>query len=1019
MIILSLAASGAAWETGFDIVPVDDIDTVDAAPVRLPPPQIGADNDGNIGSAEQIGAGDDGNIGSADAAPRPVPAAAPVRRPATREELGQLSSEELFMLAFGRAAPERPRNIMLLVFVEGHRLEPAEVVYTADFSSFNFISPALSEALDILVLPELRAAAGDSTGFFNSAVMEAAGYTVAADESAYELRVTIRSEDKTLHRKNLQGGYVWIPRGERVKPAYFSFYVNYFLSESFTYSHLNYAVLDEKFSVGSYHRSPLNATFNGVFMTLGWVLEGGAWLREPSAGQPFDWENYHRGNIILSRDIISRSAKFSAGDIGLDFGGGSVGGVRYEYNQRFFGGSPRDEESSVTFFMPSPGHVEVYMDGIYQQRFFLPAGHHEISGFGGDPGRNRVRLVLRMDDGSVDEVPFEYILSNARNISRGEVRYSAAAGFRREQVPSPACYEYVIDDPAASFDLQYGLSNSASAGLTGASSRYNSVASLYIAWNLGKFGWLDIRGAANYTPGADEPFGERVDVSLLPNTRLAISRLNRRMGGGPDGGLLPPISLSLRGYYLGESYNGDPFRGREEPAQNSTMGGFSGNLGFGFFRGGVSGMGGMNFFRMTERNAAAYVPFGYNYGVRVSQTFMRIPISFSAGVSVVGEERWPYFTLGMNHGFGVGATLGSGYKGHQLSASANIGTGMGYSPLVLRPIEYPDSVLADPNFDGPEYEIVPDDGVRLSVSGGADFGWSWQNAKTGVGAQSYSANVGVPDIFDPKIPGLRANFGHTYNRAVLSGGYNLANNSSAFSSGQTHALNAVFAGSFMFADGLWAFGRPTYGSFALIDAKHDLKGASVYTGMQGFNQGYHSRSGRLGAAYENRIGTYSPTTMMLVLADIPSGAMPDNNRFFTEGGRQQGYALRLGGRSGVLALTRITSRGAPVIHTYASIERADGREDPSLRATFTGSDGTLQISNLTPGVSYRIKFSQASGLRDIIIEIPRGSDLILELGEIEVQRDLYGRCAQRPFCWGGGGSRFPAKSSWRPMYSIL
>ncbi|MDR2579191.1 MAG: hypothetical protein LBC70_10370 [Chitinispirillales bacterium] len=985
MIILSLAASGVAWETGFSIVPVDDPDVLgaDTAGGALPPPRgdvgdiDGVNDDVNDGGAPDIA------LDPAPAEPEPVPA---VRQPSTREELRRMSREELFRLAFGRAAPERPRNLILVLIAEGRLIGNSEVVYEEDFSSFRFVSPDFSRFLDTLLLPAARSAAGDSAGYFSSAVLQAAGFTVVADEFVYELRVLVPPESKVVSHMNLnrRGGWAgWASGGEFVKPAFVSFYLNYLLSDMFIYTRSKYEIMGMEFESGTYSRTPASINFNGALVVSGWVLDGSASLREPAPGTPLTWDAYRRGNVVLSRDFVSRYSKFSAGDISLNVGG-TVGGARYEYNKRFFRNNPHDEQSKVAFFMPRSGQIEVYMDGFYRQRFHLPAGHHEVSGFGGEPGRNTVRLVLRMDDGSVEEVPFEYILGNPRNIGRGETRYSLAGGFRREHAPSPACFEYIIEDPAVSFDWMYGLSRRLSVGLRGGASQHNNLGTAQFLWDLGTLGWTDVRITANYMPGAPNPYGERADISYTPNVARGIKRLNRAVWGNLDGGPLPDIGLSLRGYYQGAMYNPSVFG--EQLPPNAVIAGASGNLGFGFLNGSISANGGIDFFRETEENTDNYHPTGYNYGVRLSQSIMTIPISMGAGVNVAGGVRSPYFSVNMTHRFGVGAGLSGNIRKHQFSASADIGTGMAYAPLVLRPIEYPDSVLANPDFDGPWYELVPDERVQINVGGGANFGWLWRSGGSGAGSHSYSANVRVPDIFNPSIPGLNANFRQLYNRGELTGHYNLMNTNTSFLSLQTHMASAMLSGSFMFADGLWAFGRPVSGGFMLIDAKHSLQGANVHVNRSHHNKQEMSRNGWLGAAYHNQVGAYSPTQVMLTLTDVPWGAALQNNRFYAYGGPGQGYALRLGSKSGVLLLTRITSGGRPVSYAYVTIEPESDRAAP--RATFTGGDGTLQMDAMTPGARYRIKFSQASGLRDITIEIPRGSDLILELGDIEVERDL-------------------------------
>jgi hypothetical protein len=450
--------AGAAPFDGFafNIVPLPD-------PVE---PPDGIIDDGGAGAPQPFGPGlgDQPSSEDSDAAPpssprdNAVPAPPPslpappesagsadsagaARRPATRAELGRMSREELFRLAFGRSAAARPRDVIMVLVAEGRPLGNTEVVYSADFASFRFISPEFARYLDTLLLPERRSEAGDSVGYFSSSALKSAGYTIGADELSHELHIILPSDGKALQRTNLKGGYAWEPRGEPISPAFFSFVLNYSLSESFLYARTRYGYEGGLFALEGgqdFSRYPAELFTDWALNARGWVLEGTASFWEPSGGRALSWENYRRGDVRLVREIVPWQGRLTAIDVGLDAGGGSVGGVRYEYNRSFFGGSARDEESSVAFFLPKSGWVEVFINGVFRGRFRLPAGRHEVTGFGGETGRNDARLVLRMDDGSVEEVPFDYYAGHPRNLAGGESRYSLAAGFRRETAPSPA-----------------------------------------------------------------------------------------------------------------------------------------------------------------------------------------------------------------------------------------------------------------------------------------------------------------------------------------------------------------------------------------------------------------------------------------------------------------------------------------------------------------------------------------------------------------------------------------------------
>ncbi|MCL2220366.1 MAG: hypothetical protein FWC23_09420 [Chitinispirillia bacterium] len=979
---------------------VEQLPPADTAGVLLPSAGSAAlDGDDGSGAAPELSPAEgvagadsvlspegivDGAVSPDQIVPSALPASPAVVRPATQAELRRMSEAELFALAFGRAAPERPRQLIYIMFVDGRSTGNTEVVYDENFSDFRFISPLLGEYLDAVIIPDDRAEAGDSAGYFTASVLTAAGYDVSVDERMHEMRIDIPPGKKVLQRLNLKGGYVWQPRGERVKPAFFSLYMNYTASEMLAYSSVAYNVAGIKFSRSDFSRAPLYVSCNGAAAMLKWTLEGSAWAREPVMGEPFTSDNYRRGDARLVREFVPRHSRLTLGDVYLSFGGRAVGGARYEYNEGLFGNNPQDDESTITFFMPRAGTVEVYMDGIYRQRFNLPAGRHEVRGFGGETGRNSVRLMLRMEDGSVEEVPFEYIQAPPGNMRKGESRVSAVVGVRRDAVPRPLAYDYDPQEPALSYDYLYGLTHTVSLGVTGLSSPFNNVMLAQTAFNFGRFGRMSLQGGANFMPGSGAPAGQYVNVSYSPNISPGIIRLNRQITGRLDGGPLPNIGLSARGYYSTAAYNPDPFSDTER--ENRDMAGVSGNLGFGFLRGSISMGGGVTFNRETETDAVAgaeHHPIDYNYGVRLSQRLLGVAMSASAGINFINGVKRPYFSTNMGRGFGVGAGLSRSYGKHRLSASASAGVGLSYTPLIMQEILPADTL---PYEEGPQYEVALGDSVNSSVSGSAGANWNWSSGGYGAGSRSYSANFTMRDVFNLDIPEVRATLMQNHNRAALNAGYGMTMRNTYFAETQYQYVNTTLSGSFMFADGLWAFGRPVSGGFVLIDARNSLAGSKVHVDRSHYYRQDHSHNGWLGAAYKTGVSAHTNTPITLTLTDAPYGAILENNRFYVTGGYKQGYALRIGSRDGIMVQTRLRDGARPLSYTYVRVEREDDPGELKL-ATFTGGDGTLQLGDLAPGTVYRLSFGSAVSIKEILIEVPKNAAAILELPDITVVRE--------------------------------
>ena len=892
-----------------------------------------------------------------------VTAPAPeVKRPRTRQDLSKMSREELFRLAFGRAAPEKPRNLTVRLFGEGRPVGSTEIAYNEDFTAFTFRSMALSRLLDRMILPEARDAAGDSLGHFSSDIMEAAGYKFAVDDVNFELRVSFPPEDKGVQFTDLYGGYrTDEPRGDEIPAANVSFYVNYSVEDRARY------IMYGDFDAGAIGRDAAAMNAEGALNIRRWVFESSGWVREPYAGEAFTWENVRRDDARVVREFTDTRSQLIIGDISAGtsiMSGPMSGGARYERNSYFFGNDPQSVQNSVTFFMPEAGEVEVYIEGAFRRRFRLPAGHHRVGGFGGTAGRNRVRLLLRMENGSTEDVPFEYLLSNPRVMTLGDTRYAFTAGVRREYAPSPACFNYYLSEPVASADYAYGIHRAINAGFAAVASRHAGQGGAQLSFDIGGLGFVDARAVASYL-AAERLAGWRAEGSYTADLKRPVARFNRFVTRDPNKTLLPQLSFAMRGYYQTESYS---LRMFNEPFTdaNGSVSGASGNLAMALWRGSLSAFGGVNFYRETGFEAK-YYPYDYNYGARFSQGFGRSYFSVSGGESVRGGVRSPYFMLNSNHAFGTDFRV----RGHRFSAAASAGMNTRYIPTVAD-----DSII----------EIS--DSVEIDWAYGGTLGWSWSNDATGAGTQAYTANARFENDLSPAAA---ATMRHSYNRARLNADYDFLLSDYQSYGRQNHAMRAELTGSVMFADGLWAMGQQVSsgGGFVLVNTQGDLADAKVHINRSRTTGGETSRSGWLGAAYHNRVMAYSPTELTLNLTNVPAGAFLEQSRYYVTGTYKQGYALSIGKQAQVIAIVPFVDKrgGKPLSHTYLTITQEDADEDAVQRAAFTSEDGILQIGGITPGYTYRVKFRASSRLKDALIEIPSGAYGMYEHPVVEVDRE--------------------------------
>ena len=191
----------------------------------------------------------------------------------------------------------------------------------------------------------------------------------------------------------------------------------------------------------------------------------------------------------------------------------------------------------------------------------------------------------------------------------------------------------------------------------------------------------------------------------------------------------------------------------------------------------------------------------------------------------------------------------------------------------------------------------------------------------------------------------------------------------------------------MFADGVWAFGRPVDRGFILAKPQNGLTGSSVHINHSEYYDADFSQSGWLGAAYYNQISNYRPNEIQISLTDMPMGSWLEQDRYYTMGAYKQGYAVRLGSAARVLMRVRlIDETKQPMDYVYVTIGQIDEKgEMMEKRATFTSKDGVLQMGNLHPGHKYRIHFGADSYIKDIDVMVPRGSGALFTLPDIQVE----------------------------------
>lgn len=190
-----------------------------------------------------------------------------------------------------------------------------------------------------------------------------------------------------------------------------------------------------------------------------------------------------------------------------------------------------------------------------------------------------------------------------------------------------------------------------------------------------------------------------------------------------------------------------------------------------------------------------------------------------------------------------------------------------------------------------------------------------------------------------------------------------------------------------FADGVVGVGRRINDSFFLLHPHPNLKGRSVVAGQSLAQNAYIGRSGALGAALNNFLGSYAVQTVQYDVDDLPTGYDIGTGTFRVRPSYRSGYAARIGTDAFVSATgTLLLANGDPVslIGGRVSLLDVTEGENPQPVPFFTNSIGRFAISSLLPGRRYLVETYGPNGTIDRSFDfiVPADTDGLVNLGMV-------------------------------------
>lgn len=205
--------------------------------------------------------------------------------------------------------------------------------------------------------------------------------------------------------------------------------------------------------------------------------------------------------------------------------------------------------------------------------------------------------------------------------------------------------------------------------------------------------------------------------------------------------------------------------------------------------------------------------------------------------------------------------------------------------------------------------------------------------------------------------------------------------------GAVNATTATFGTTIAFADGMVGVGRRINDSFMLLAPHKNLGKRSVAAGQSLAQNNYISRSGTLGAAVNNFLGSYSMQSVQYDVEDPPPGYDIGPGVFRVNPPYKSGYRAVIGTDAFATAMgTLELTPGKPVSLAggRATLQDVAEGETPKPIPFFTNSVGRFAIANLLPGRRYVVETFGSNGSINRAFEfvVPTDTDGLLDLGTV-------------------------------------
>lgn len=203
--------------------------------------------------------------------------------------------------------------------------------------------------------------------------------------------------------------------------------------------------------------------------------------------------------------------------------------------------------------------------------------------------------------------------------------------------------------------------------------------------------------------------------------------------------------------------------------------------------------------------------------------------------------------------------------------------------------------------------------------------------------------------------------------------------------GSVNATSVRFGTTLAFADGMFGVGRRINDSFMLLKGHENLDKRSVVAGQSLARNNYIGKSGALGAAVNNFLGSYTTQSVQYDVEDPPTGYDIGPGVFRVRPAYKSGFAARIGTNAFASAtgtLELIEGKPVSLIGGRVTLLDLNEGENPAPIPFFTNSIGRFAIANLLPGRRYLVETYGPNGTINHGFEftVPSNTAGLVDLG---------------------------------------